>query len=432
MSDEDEALQMMNIEAYNYTDEEKTDLVNIVFSYLPNKGTNIQKIRGSEYYNATSYPITTGEDPIVLEPIYKDDGGYDEVEYCHLYYYYFKDEDLVGKTEAEQVQFFKDLPKYRAFWMYPIVHNGGEDKGMPNKVLNKKMAYALIYWGEGQPVLGETVGTYQFPAGYRLGFMLRNADKHDEHHGELYCDGRLNGEVNKWKHLASAKLGETDARMAWLTANGKTLLCCESGTDSDFNDLVIEIEGGVDPLVVVPTVEANSYSYCFEDTYLGDYDLNDVVITAKRLKDTQVEYTIVASGAQDEIYIKNINAGAIVDGAEVHSLFGVGTGTFINTVEGETYYQPVTVRKTVAKGFSFTDPQTQPYLYNKTKDQTTYIAKKGEDPHGIMVPFDFKYPKEYICIKNAYSEFNSWGQNAVNSLEWYKNPTLNQVYNKAQ
>ena len=206
------------------------------------------------------------------------------------------------------------------------------------------------------------------------------------------------------------------------------LLCCESGTDRDFNDLVLEIEGGVEPLVVVPTVEEASYTYCYEDTQLGDYDLNDVVIKAKRKNKTTVEYSIVACGAHDSLYVRNINVGAIKDDVEVHSLFNVGTNQFINTVSGETIFTPVTVVKTVDKTFSFTDPETQPYIYNKTKNLTVRISKKGEDPHGIMVPLDFSYPIEKICVKDAYYQFNQWGQNSSNSIDWYKNPTDDKAY----
>lgn len=430
MSDEAESAQMLHIEAYNFDDDTKKDLNNIVFDYLPNKASNIEKIRGSSYYNESSYPLTTGDDPIIVEPIYKDDGGYDEVEYCHLYYYYFRDSDLEGKTEEEQVEFIKSLPKYRAFYLYPVVHFGGEDKGMTNKVLDKKMAFALIYWGEGEPVLGETVGSYKFPQGMRIGFMLRNSDNHKEHHGEMYCDGRLNKEVNKWGHLASSKLGDTDARMAWLTANNRMLLCCESGTDRDFNDLILEIEGGVDPLVVIPKTELASYTYCFEDTQLGDYDMNDVVIKAQRINATTVEYSIVACGAHDELYVKNINSGVIKDDVEVHELFGTTKDTFVNTEAGAQVFKAVTARKTVAKTFSFLDPETQPYIYNKTKDLTVRISKKGEDPHGIMVPEDFKYPLETVCVKNAFLQFNSWGQNAINSTDWYLYPAEGRTFAK--
>ena len=52
----------------------------------------------------------------------------------------------------------------------------------------------------------------------------------------------------------------------------------------------------------------------------------------------------------------------------------------------------------------------------------------GEDPHGIMVPNDFHYPLEKVCIKDAYSEFNNWGQNPINSTDWYLTPNEGKVY----
>ena len=418
----------------DYDEDGKEDMKDIILTYLPNKVSNIEKIRGSAYYNENSYPVTTGgEDPIVLSPIYKDDGGYHEVENCDLYYYYFKDEEIAIMSEEEQVQFFKDLPKYKAIDLMNSVATGGKSTGMKDKELKKHTAYTLVFWGEeNNPQLGAT-GSFIFPKGYRIGFMLRNNGSKLEkgiyvHRGELYCDGRLNKEVNKWGHLASAKLGDTDARMAWLSANNKMFLCCESGTDRDFNDVVFEIEGGIDPFAPMPIeVEANSFTYCYEDTQLGDYDMNDIVIKAKRLNSTTVEYSIVACGAYDAIYVRNINQGAIKDNVEVHSLFKADQRTFINTQQGQNY-TPITVKKTVAKTFSFTDPVTQPYIYNMSKDLEVRIAKMGEDPHGIMVPNDFRYPLEQVCIKDAYTEFNNWGQNPINSTDWYNSSVESKVF----
>ena len=50
------------------------------------------------------------------------------------------------------------------------------------------------------------------------------------------------------------------------------------------------------------------------------------------------------------------------------------------------------------------------------------MSQRGEDPHGIMIPCDFAYHKEQICIKDAYTRFNSWGDNPVSSTDWYLEP----------
>ena len=44
-----------------------------------------------------------------------------------------------------------------------------------------------------------------------------------------------------------------------------------------------------------------------------------------------------------------------------------------------------------------------------------------------MIPFDFKYPVEKVCIKDAYNEFNNWGKNPVNSTNWYTKPVTGKV-----
>ena len=91
-------------------------------------------------------------------------------------------------------------------------------------------------------------------------------------------------------------------------------------------------------------------------------------------------------------------------------------------------YNPVSVTKTVDKHFSLTDPNTQPYIYNKTKGYEIHMAKQGETPHGIMIPNDFQYPKEKVCIKDGYLEFNNWGTNPVLSTDWYTKPVTEKVY----
>ena len=64
------------------------------------------------------------------------------------------------------------------------------------------------------------------------------------------------------------------------------------------------------------------------------------------------------------------------------------------------------------------------------------MAKKGEDPHGIMLPYDFKYPLEKVCIKDAYKDFNNWfnkdpkKDKSVVETNWYTKPVNGKVYTK--
>ena len=429
MSDDDYAAQKMTPEAYS--DVFTKTFRGIVFSYFKNGRSyrNLPLVKGSGFYNEKAYPFTTGEDPIIISPVYKCDQAKtygNEVWNSDLYYYYFSDDDIKGMTKEQEVAYLQSLPKYKAI-IFKEYFGEEEDNNIA-----KRASYALIYWGKGNPKEG-TKGTYTFPTGLKIGFMVRakTTAESGKKQGELYGDGRLNNDINIYDkcNFRSSDLGTDGPRVAWMTFNDRKFMCWESGTDADFNDVILEVEGGVDIPDIPIDPEYNKYTYCFEDTPIGDYDLNDVVIKAVRKNETTVEYSIVACGAYDALYVKNINAGKINDEAEVHSLFGESdTKVFINTQKGGKTYSAVTVTKNVDKGFSLIDPNTLPYLYDATTGVKIELSKKGEDPHGIMIPNDFKYPLEKVCVKDAYLKFNSWGQNAVTSTDWYTDPVLEKVY----
>lgn len=425
----------LQMAAAPYSQEYNDVVYNIIFSYLPNKVANLAKVRAAGYSDENAYRTTTGKSPIVVSPVYKCDKAKtygNEVWNSDLYYYYFKQEDL--NAAADPVAFLQALPKYKAL---PFKIHFGESED--NK-LEKRNSYALLYYGEGTPEIG-TKGSFNFPEGYKIGFMVRantdfaetkpNVDSENipRKQGELYFDGRLNEKINSDKtyNFSSSKLG-TDPRATWFKINDRVLLCWESGTDSDFNDIIMEVEGGVDDPEVSVVFDNNIYTFCFEDRNLGDYDLNDVVIKAERIGVTEVKYTVVACGAYDELYLRNINGKTLNTTTEIHSLFGVNNlQTFINTQSKN--YEPVSEVVTVEPSFSFTDFSKQIYIYNKTQGYDVKMAQKGEDPHAIMIPTDFAYPKEKVCVKDAYKQFNNWGTNPVSSTDWFEYPEEDKVMN---
>lgn len=117
----------------------------------------------------------------------------------------------------------------------------------------------------------------------------------------------------------------------------------------------------------------------------------------------------------------NLNVAPIVDGAEVHKLFGVeDPKTFINT-DGSNYGY-VSCTKTVPADFSLLKAAQQPYIHDITTNVDVFLAKKGQNPHGILIPWDFLYPTERTPVKTAYPDFNTWGTNSILSSDWNKNP----------
>ena len=304
-----------------------------------------------------------------------------------------------------------------------------------DNVIEKRFSYTLVYWGEGTPALG-TKGQ-PFPAGYKIGFMVRAkaTTENGRKQGELYGDGRLNNEINNYSECnfqssvkCASEMAVDGPRAGWINVEDRLFVSFESGTDADFNDIILEVEGGIEPIVNIPEFENDSYTFCFEDRDLGDYDMNDVVIKATRIDKTTVEYSIVACGAWDKLQVKNIKGTTITEDKEVHEMFGVGANTFINTENGDKHYDPITEQVKVDANFSFLNEATQPYIFNMTTNKTITLSKKGEDPHGIMIPYDFKYPLEKKCIKDAYGRFNEWGQSRVTSTDWYKYWTQGLVY----
>ena len=414
------------INVADYSDDFKKVFRTVIFSYFKNgrNYNNLPLVIESGLYNDNCYPITTGDEPILVTPVYKSDKAKqygNEVYNSDLYYYYFKEDNVGSDPQA----YFESLPKYKAI---PFNECFGETE---DDVIKKHGAYALIYWGDGTPTEG-TVGSYQFPKGYKIGFMVRAKTDFVENgkprkQGELYGDGRLNNIINNYSecNFKSSKLGTDGPRCAWITVNGKMLLCFESGTDKDFNDIILEVEGGVEEIINIPDFESNIYTFCFEDTKLGDYDMNDIVIKAERLSSTQVKYSIVACGAYDQLKVMGINGSIINENAEVHKLFGVNGG-YINTEKANAV--PIVDVVNVDSKFSFLNEDTQPYIYDMTTGETIRLSRKGEDPYGIMIPYDFKYPKEKICIKDAYEKFNNWGENRVTSTDWYVYPTEDLVF----
>ena len=415
----------------DYSDAFKTTFRTVIFSYFKNGRAydNLPLIKNSGIYNENAYPFTTGDEPIIVTPVYKRDGAGkygNEVYNSDLYYYYYKDGTNVDLAT---------LPKYKALSFADNYGTNDDDN------IGKRGSYTLIYWGDGEPSVG-TTGSYQFPAGYKIGFMIQAKTEYEapKKQGEVYADGRLNGKINNWPNFKSSNLSASDPRAAYLKLGGRMLLCFESGTDRDFNDVILDIEGGVEPIGIIPEIEENTYTFCFEDTPVGDYDLNDIVIKATRSNKTSVTYTVIACGAHDNLYIKNINGNRINDKIEVHKLFNCSNEyynatenkwkIFVNTESKN--FETITETISVKESFSFLNYDLLPYIYDETTGVTVKLATKGQNPHGIMIPNDFKYPRERVCIKDAYNveghKFNSWGQNKITDTDWYKFPVEELVF----
>lgn len=401
------------------------------------KKNNLKSIRNSQFFSMEdNYLTTNGIDPVTLIPI---QAFTTEFKMNEVYYYYYDPQKIAGKSESEVLAFLKALPKYKAIRIEKVETSNEMNVG----ALLHKREYLLPYYGDEEPSENTAAISTIFPKGYKIGFFNRkreNDNTSGSRNGCTYGDGRLNYETNHVPgHYLSAvdkSLGGntnngmqwTDPRIAIFCVNDKTYMCFEDGADCNYCDMVIEVSGGTELIDETVEVPYTTYTFCFEDRLKGDYDMNDVIIKARRISETQIEYSLVACGAYDELYLRNINGGVLNENTEIHHLFGANTTEiFINTENGITV-DPVVDVINVDKSFSFSDLDKQIYIYNKTFGYEIKLAKKGQDPHGIIIPSDYAYPKEKIRISDAYLNFTDWGTTPGPSYRsWYRDPVTGMV-----
>ena len=295
------------------------------------------------------------------------------------------------------------------------------------------------------------------PEGYRIGFMIRkdggaeagakDGNGESDKQGCLYGYGELNTEINTYGQFKNAVKSEANnytgmdlnsPRMATFTANNKVYLCFEEGSDTQYSDVIVEIgsagETGVLMFDDVPEVGNQSYTMCFEDRpNTADYDMNDVVLRCERISDTKLELSLIATGAQDLVYINGIpgtlDSGSEMNNKEVHEIFGVPTGTFVNTETSASVVPRKTAVYTVGEDMTIPQFLSQIYIVNYNRGgEEIHVPKKGEPPYALIVPGDFDYPAERVSIVKAYEAFSTWANNAYDYGKWLDSYDTTKLY----
>ena len=426
-----------------------------------NKSNNWETIVESTPYFVLNknYLIATGE-PVTITPIQMNTT---EGKFNTVYYYYFDPKVTKDMTAEEEANYIKALPKYKAI------------NGLESKDFKREKQYLLPYYGDGVPAAGAKAEKIGIPEGYKIGFLNQKAktpaypnytvgNMTPEAYnycgsGCTYSDGRLNKEVNHLiGHFFSAidknisqttkkvytnstqtatESGSTENGMKWNSprvaifgVNDHAYMCFEDGADCTFGDMIIEVTNGakVEDEEIIPFGE--KYTMCFEDRLENaDYDMNDVVLQAVRLNETKVQLSLIASGANDELWIKGLD-GSNLASKEVHQLFGYDKSTvFINTTKGGEKKAPIVEEFDIAKTQSISDFLKKITIKNESTGKTIAIpTKAGEPPYAIIVPVDFKYPIEKTSIIEAYPNFSIWAKDATRPGNWYLNGVEGLIY----
>ena len=180
------------------------------------------------------------------------------------------------------------------------------------------------------------------------------------------------------------------------------------------------------------------YSYAFEDSYNADYDMNDVVVKVQENPDdaNKLVFYLMCTGASYDLYVYLTVGGMtypLFNGAEVHAAMGGTAHMFINTgtPDGKKFDQSQT-----AAYFSMTKPAgvgnnlATLDVWIQSPQGDIHVATPGQDPHGVVIPSNWMWPKEYQSIKLAYPDFVGFADPSTRSsyLDWYKNPNTSLIY----
>ena len=407
-------------------------------TWVPEGQNNIKKMLNyDQIYTYNNAIVNKDGGEVTVLPVYKNSS-------CHEYIGYFY--EVPGKNTS-----FKGCDKY--VFSEGILNNTNTATG--NSEVN---AYRLVYYDENGN------GSYQFPAGTRIHIFLCFREKYDhscfcKDFCNWYSMGALNVDMNEHKYDAHninpnrtyGKDGWRDySRVCYFNRNGINYVGCEDGTDFDLNDLLLTMQGDIDafPDSETPTGNSLVYTYAFEDTKMGDYDMNDVVIQASLVTvkvNGQNEYAIraklMAVGANDELKLcyqdKTMSKPvAFFDGKELHEACGLSTTKeFVNTEEHNVTKLPtsdVLIDKQFAlKEISFAKADI--FLLNVSKGWEIHLPAAqglvGATPLAIALPGKWSWPKEHISVPKAYPEMAGFAEDITVNIDWYKHPKSSSVLN---
>ena len=268
--------------------------------------------------------------------------------------------------------------------------------------------------------------TMNFYDGCSLGFYASYENANYWNQGDAAKIAYEKSRDRTWKNNGAIEVSFTDGNFAPVRAGECSATWNRSGTVKDETYPV--------------------YCYAFEDTKVGDYDMNDVVIKAQETANGKINLKVVACGATLNLNIRLYPAGtrstnevAHYDGSpetltyngqdEVHLMLGAEAGAMVNTGSSATA-RPITIQ--IDKGNY--DPAHLPLAIFSAAQGEIRLAGSGQAPYGVIIPEDWSWPRERICITQAYNEaghrFADFAATVGTAEDWYKHPT-NWVMNEA-
>jgi hypothetical protein len=364
--------------------------------------------------------VSDDEGEVTIIPVHKESVN----SQCIGYYYFLPGENHDIKTVKKYV-----FPAFSAI-------NDDVDEC-------SQTALRLIYFDE------QGNASYQFPKGTVIGFFLHvdqtkyNATLRSKigngTHMDWYAEGEhnvaLSEKLKEWELYNKNNSEDGWQEISHVTMferNGEAFVGMEDWIqDFDYNDIIFMIRGSIEQLpssnVEVPT-NSHIYTYAFEDTKDGDYDLNDVVLQVKRIWGThQQEVKLVAVGAWDRLKVCYRNESgeeiSLFKGREVHELLGVGEQEFVNTERIDVPENQLPTDRITFDYNKFLYTKADFYIKNETTGAEIHIPTAlgvlGSNPYGVCIPNAWAWPKERISVKEAYPLFKGFAENQNVNTDWY-------------
>lgn len=406
---------------------EFTSYANAYKTFLPEGKNSIPTVaQYADIYNYHWTVVGEGGGEVTLIPVHKQSA---QTEYAG-YFYCLPGEDIN----------FKEAPKY--------VFSEGIAKDMKDLGDDyTAKAYRLVYYDK------QGNASYTFPEGTKIYFFLHCIPENKAYswcsHSwdaklpiDFYSFPDLNYDIlhhlNEAHNVNFAAGGGKDQwdeypRVVYFNRNGVNYVGMEDGTDLDLNDLMLMVLGNVEdfPPSENVTTATQVYTYAFEDTKTGDYDMNDVVLRVWKQgggSNPTMRVQLVATGAANDLMVYYYDNGdrysepyALFGGKEVHEALGIEPGTFANTqTKNVTKFPTTDVTYTYDK---FRFYKADFYIKNMSTGQEIHLPAAqglmGSAPYAFCVPGRWQWPTERTKITSAYPAFAGYASNPDVNQGWY-------------
>lgn len=188
---------------------------------------------------------------------------------------------------------------------------------------------------------------------------------------------------------------------------------------------------------VITSLAAQKYTYAFEDTRSGDYDMNDLVFRCWQANSTMIYVQLLAVGSPSKLLLYHYDdasraAKPLFGAQEVHQLMelmGNGKSNYYNTSSLNAANFPL---DSIYIDADFTFATAGFYVLNQDKSAqvklpASYDNPKGYAPFALCFPAEWQWPTEKTALNKSYTKFSTFALLRQGGDDWYSTPVEGMV-----